>query len=572
MKQSIATKIFGLALSLLALTIAIAVYLSFEAERTLRAVNRLVEADLPLSEAAQRIAEAGLRRRLAFERWFGALNADSPNTAVVTEASQSFEHFTSRIVEDIAAAQRLVAAYPLADNPRPEVAELGLLLKRLEKAYASRGHRQRELLAIQATGDHRRANELLNLLTDQLNELREIRNELQGRAAALAALAAEEVRGRHRTVRWLTILVTGSGVLFGLAFAALVTHRLTKPVRRLVSGLDAVHRGDLEVQVPVQSRDEVGALTDAFNFFIREMRSKEQIKQTFGKYIDPRVVEHVLAQPDAGGTRGDRRVMSVVFADLVGFTALSERLTPSLVVTVLNRHFGLQAKAVQSHHGVVDKFIGDAVMAYFGPPFVDESEHPALACRACLAQLAALRELRTAIPEITGLRKEAPQVDLRIGIATGDVVVGNLGSENAMSYTVIGDTVNLASRIESANRLYGTCILLTEETARRVAGQFELREIDAIAVKGKTEPVIIYELLAEAGALQPARAELRSAYAEGLKAYRSRDWQAAETSFRRALAIEPADGPARTMLSRLPALGALPEEAPWDGIFAPTEK
>jgi len=190
-----------------------------------------------------------------------------------------------------------------------------------------------------------------------------------------------------------------------------------------------------------------------------------------------------------------------VFADLVGFTSLSERLSPLLMVTLLNRHFGLQALAVQEHHGVVDKFVGDSIVAFWGPPFVKTEEHAMLACRAAQAQLSALDNLRRKLPDITGLRRDAPAIDLCIGICTGEVVVGNIGSENTRSYTVIGDTVNLAARLERANRVYGTHILVSESTAQAIAAHFETREIDTIFVKGKTETTRVFELMSAAGKL-----------------------------------------------------------------------
>jgi class 3 adenylate cyclase len=145
--------------------------------------------------------------------------------------------------------------------------------------------------------------------------------------------------------------------------------------------------------------------------------------------------------------------MTVLFADLVGFTGLSERLIPLLMVTLLNRHFGLQALAVQEHHGVFDKFIGDSVMAFWGQPFVSRKNTPCWRVAAAQAQLAALDTLRRELPDITGLRRDAPVIDLGIGICTEEVVVGNIGSENTRSYTVIGDTSNLAARLERANRV-----------------------------------------------------------------------------------------------------------------------
>lgn len=150
---------------------------------------------------------------------------------------------------------------------------------------------------------------------------------------------------------------------------------------------------------------------------------------------------------------------------------------------------------------MVDKFVGDSVMAFWGPPFVKPEEHAVLACRAAQAQLAALDALRRELPDLTGLRRDLPAIDLCIGICTGEVVVGNIGSDNTRSYTVIGDTANLAARLERANRVYGTQILVGEATAQAIGSQFEMREINTISAKGKTETTRILELMAAAGQL-----------------------------------------------------------------------
>jgi adenylate cyclase len=330
--------------------------------------------------------------------------------------------------------------------------------------------------------------------------------------------------------------------------------------------------GNLDIQLPVGSTDEVGRLTDSFNFFVKELRSKERMKQTFGKYIDPRILEHVLAQPGAEAVASGRRDMTVLFADLVGFTGLSERLTPLLMVTLLNRHFGLQALAVQEHHGVVDKFVGDSVMAFWGPPFVKPEEHPVLACRAAQAQFAALDVLRRELPDITGLRRDLPVIDLCVGICTGEVVVGNIGSDNTRSYTVIGDTANLAARLERANRVYGTQILLSEATARAVGSKFEIREIDTISVKGKTETTQVFELLSAAGELSEDRERLRQRYEQARQAYLAHEWDLAEAAFRECLQICPNDGPSRIFLERIQALRRNPPSKDWNGVWQLVEK
>jgi adenylate cyclase len=297
------------------------------------------------------------------------------------------------------------------------------------------------------------------------------------------------------------------------------------------------------------------------------------MKQTFGKYIDPRVLQHVLAQP---GTEeavvGGRRDVSVLFADLVGFTSLSERLTPSLMVTLLNRHFGLQALAVQEHHGVVDKFVGDSVMAFWGPPFVKPEEHAVLACRAAQGQLVALDTLGRELPEITGLRRDAPKVRLAIGICTGEAVVGNIGSENTRSYTVIGDTVNLAARLEGANRIYGTQILIAESTAKAIGTEFETRAIDLISVKGKTETTRIFELLGASGQVTEQRLRVRDLYEQAWRAYLAQKWDSAEATFRECLQLDPNDGPSGVFLQRIQTLRGQPPGKDWNGVWQLVEK
>ncbi len=354
--------------------------------------------------------------------------------------------------------------------------------------------------------------------------------------------------------------------------AALITDRLTQSVRLLASAVRDVQKGNLDVQLPIRSTDELGVLTDSFNFFVKELRAKEQIKQTFGKYVDPRILERVLLQPSSASVASGRQRMTILFADLVGFTDVSERLTPALMVTLLNRHFGLRVLAIQEHQGVVDKFVGDAVMAFWGPPFTLAEDQALLACRAAWGQLAALEVLRRELPELTGLRKEPPAIDLRIGICTGEVIVGNIGSDSTRSYTVIGDTVNLAARVENVNRIYGTQILLSETTAQGLGPHFEMREVDTIAVKGKTEATRIFELLGPADQVPEHILRLREMYSHALRAYRAQDWAVAETTFRACLDLCPHDGPASLLLKRTETLRRNGSGADWSGIAQLEEK
>lgn len=571
-RQTIAAKIFGLAIILLLLTIALAGFLLYEVTRTKQDLTVVANFDVPLTQSLARLHEFGLRRRLAFERWFGALNAAEPNREIVAEATENYALFTRKLTDEFSTARRIIDAYPRNGPGSHTLAEVETLLDQIQPAYKTINNRQREVLEMQLAGQHDKANEQLNLLNDLQSTVQNQRESVNSKMAAWSGSAAKATEQRERRVFWLTIAATTSTVLLGLAVAALITNRLSRPVRSLASAMRDVQQGNLNIELPVSSSDEVGRLTDSFNFFVKELRSKERLKQTFGKYIDPRILEHVLAQPGAEAVGSGRREMTVLFADLVGFTGLSERLTPLLMVTLLNRHFGLQALAVQEHHGVVDKFIGDCVMGFWGPPFVKPEEHAVLACRAAQAQLAALDTLRRELPDITGLRRDAPVIDLGIGICTGEVVVGNIGSENTRSYTVIGDTANLAARLERANRVYCTQILIGESTARAIGSRFEMREIDTIFVKGKIETTRVFELMSAAGQLSGELVRLRERYDAARRSYLAQDWDTADATFRECLEIRPKDGPARVFLERVQALRRNPPSKDWNGVWQLVEK
>lgn len=570
--QSIASRIFGLAVVLLILTIALAGFLSWHVTGLAREFRVVAERDLPLQSCGARLDEAGLRRRLAFERWFGALNAAQPNKEIVAEAEANYARYTEELKRCFTEARELLARHAGLERSQKQLLSIGVLLTQIEASYPLITTRQKEVLELQRQGAHEQANTMITGLNDLQLLVQTQRNEIQRRTADISQTAARDVERQERTAKLLAIAATVSTVLLGLVVAALVSNRLVRPVQSLIRALRDVQQGRLDLDLPVRTRDEVGDLTNAFNFFVSELRSKEELKQTFGKYVDPRILEHLLLAPEAAEAAGGRHVMTVSFADIAGFSSISEQLTPTLMVKLLNRHFGLQAQAVQEHQGVVDKFIGDSIMAFWGPPFVASAEHAVLACHAALAQLTALDALRTDLAELTGLRRNTPTIELRLGIATGEVVVGNIGSENTRSYTVIGDTVNLASRLESANRLYGTRILLSENVARDAGPQFELREVDAIAVKGKIEPVQIFELLGTLGCLSEEKQRARESFAEGLRAYRAADWAAAQIAFSRNLELQPADQPSRVMLERIALLRARPSSESWDGVWRPDSK
>jgi HAMP domain-containing protein len=285
-KQTIAAKIFGLAVFLLLLTMGLSGFLLWEVARTEQALKIVAHLDVPLTESISSIHEFGLRRRLAFERWLGALNAAAPNQEIISEAKTNYDSFAAKLTNEFGIARGMIASYPSAIASRPLLVEVRTLLDHIESVYPVISARQREVLDLQMSGQHEKANALVNLLNDIQRTVQTQRELLQDKMAERSAASVQDIEVRQRYVLWLTIAATASTVLLGLVVAALITDRLTQPVRSLASAIRDVQKGNLNVQVPVRSTDEVGALTDSFNFFVRELRDKEQIKQTFGKYID----------------------------------------------------------------------------------------------------------------------------------------------------------------------------------------------------------------------------------------------------------------------------------------------
>jgi len=300
---------------------------------------------------------------------------------------------------------------------------------------------------------------------------------------------------------------------------------------------------------------------------VEHLRRNERIRETFGRYIDPKVIEGLIDRPEVAAIDGQRRVMTVMFCDMKGFTSMSEGMTPQGLVKVMNCYLTTMSEPVRAHRGIIDKYIGDAIMAYWGPPFIEESDQARFACLAAIDMVNRVPALQKQLPELLGIRAIPAECDVKIGIATGEVLAGSIGSELMMSFTVMGDAVNLASRLEAVNKVYGSRILISQTTAAAVGDALELREIDRLTVIGQRVPQVLFEVMGRTGALTKQQELLRARYLDGLAAYRARRWEDARNSFEAALEASPKDGPSRALLSRIEDLRAKPPPPDWDGSW-----
>ncbi len=300
--------------------------------------------------------------------------------------------------------------------------------------------------------------------------------------------------------------------------------------------------------------------------YATEGRQKQAIRGMFAQYMSEVVIGHLLQHPEKLKLGGERRRVTLFFSDLAGFTTLSEHMDPETVVGLLNDYLSRMTDIILEEEGTVDKFEGDAIMAFWGAP-LDQEEQAVLACRAALRQAAALQELNLHFAE-----RSLPRLNLRMGLHTGEAIVGNLGSQNRFDYTVIGDTVNLASRLEGLNKFYGTAIMASEATVSECGDQVEFRELDWVAVKGRATPVTVYEVMALKGELTPAQVAARNEFAQGLKLFREKAFSQAAQAFVTTLEHLPEDGPAKMFKDLCQKFQESPPPEDWDSVFRPDKK
>jgi adenylate cyclase len=295
--------------------------------------------------------------------------------------------------------------------------------------------------------------------------------------------------------------------------------------------------------------------------YLVETRQKRFIRSAFSTYLAPTVVQKLIESPQSLELGGEEREITAFFSDVQGFTGISERLTPQELVELLNEFLTQMTDIILQHEGTVDKFEGDAIIAFFGAPNFLENQ-ARTACLTCVEMQKRLMQMRHKWQS-----EQRPELFMRIGLCTGPAVVGNMGSASRMDYTMMGDTVNTAARLEGVNKIYGIYTLICEETYRKAGNSVVTREVDAINVVGKKEPVTVYEILGDPQDMNTDLTRLIDYYAKGLGAYRRRQWEHAIKFFQAALKVMPADGPSQTMMARSKFYLKSPPGKDWDGAY-----
>ncbi len=573
MLKTVRLKILAMATALLAVFAATTGFTTYLIREVVEELESIAEYHIPLGAVVASIDVTTFEYELRLRR---AISVQAMGEARVDELRRRHEEIKAQLDSDFRRAHALLEA-ALAD-PRNDVDDRIAMarvdgsfefLERRLQPFIKRGDK---VLAAVLASDLPNAR-LLALDFAEFEEafgeaIASVRRSLD----QLTASSAAEVKASQQAVLAINGGLFAVATAIGLALFLSLTGRLQRSFRALLAGTHAVETGKLDVELPVTSQDEIGELARSFNVMVKELRAKERVKDTFGKYLDPRIVSRLVDPSGANETLSERRPASIFFSDIKGFSGISENLTASAMVQLLNAYFAAVTRQIRDQNGIIDKFIGDSVMAFWTAPFSVGDHYAIDACLAALAQQQAIGSFQTELPQVIGLRRNLPEFAVRMGIATGEVVIGTIGSDLTKSYTVIGDVVNTASRLEGVNKVYGTRIIIDEGTWRLAQGAIEARELDLLTVAGKTEPLKVFELVGRAGELDDRTQERFDLFAQGLAAYRTQDWGTAEERFQACLALAADDGPAQVFRDRAAHLKAAPPPANWDGVWRLSHK
>ncbi len=324
--------------------------------------------------------------------------------------------------------------------------------------------------------------------------------------------------------------------------------------------------------VPIEASIALSFVSMTVFNYLTEGKEKRWLRKAFSQYLSPTVIEEITNNPDKLKLGGVKTDVTILFSDIRGFTSISEKLEPEQITNILNEYLTPMSDIVFKYEGTLDKYIGDAIMAFFGAP-IPIKDHPQKACNAALDMIESLNILKDNWHK-ANMPDFIQQMNIGIGVNSGDVVVGNMGSESRFDYTIIGDNVNLSSRLEGTNKFYGTNITLSENTYNRIKDEFICREIDFIRVVGKSIPIKIYELIkirdgSEGDAIL---IDNITRFQEGLFLYRSRKWEDAMSIYEELRSNDPTDKVYSVFIDRCDMLKKSTVPVDWDGVFERREK
>lgn len=563
-------KIFGIAVSLLSL-LGLVAYTSQQRLRQVRQdIADLAEYIVPASNSVDGIEVEAIEQGIRFERIVKLYSLPSPDVARIQAEIDQFEAQSTRVDEEVAKALALMQrasdrAATTAD--RQKFRQLQPMLQQIEREHQD-FHEQAIANFGKLAAEPGNRQVTLTQIEQLEQEKDDLDSELDRLVEALSNYTVEAAQSseRHRLAVMRNSLAIATGaIIAGILYASVVTFGVVRPLRYLTRRIRTLQQDSLKdtAALPVMSGDEVGTLTATFNQMLRELGQKERLKQLFGKYVDPRIVEKYETDVQSLQTSGEKQIITVLLCSVAQFDALTLTLPPERLVDLTNQALKVFSGAIADRQGFLD-FVGTTIKAFWTPPFANEQSSAQSACQTALVQVAQLKKLKALLGKALEQETDMLQVDLQIGIATGPAIVANIGPVWSRAYTTMGDTVNTASRLQGVARQFGTNIVLLEATRQAAGEQFAMRELGHVKVVGKEETLHIHELLGYRDRISPEQLTVLQQFAQGLAAYRRQDWPAAKAIFT-ACWQDAADGPSHYYLELIDRLQSQSLPADWDG-------
>jgi adenylate cyclase len=425
------------------------------------------------------------------------------------------------------------------------------LKSQLRDGYVDGGKEHNQIFDLEFEGEH------------YLSRALGVQNGSIGDGVAILQRSLDAALVPYMRLRVLMLVLFGIGLILSIVGVFVIARDLSSPIEKLVKATRRVEEGDYSEGVHIPRKDEIGKLAHSVNSMVKGLAERDKVQSLLGKVISREVADELLSKKIELG--GEEREVTILFSDIRSFTSLCELHSPQEILALLNRYLTRMSTSVEKFNGVVDKYIGDAIMALFGAP-VSLADGPQQALACAIEMRAGLKELNKKL-----LQEGKQPLAIGIGINTDRVVAGNMGSINRLNYTVIGDGVNLASRLEGLTKRYGVDIILSQSTRDRCTG-FSFRELDLVRVKGKDEPVAIFEPLPLEKNLPDKQVSHLAVYNDAIGHYRSCQWDKAEELLERLIREDAKREIYQLYLRRIAEFRRNPPPPDWDHVTIFNEK
>lgn len=560
-------KIFGMVLGVVFLLLLVAYFSTLQLKKLNNELQDLAYYSIPITNLIAKVNVHVLTQELHVNRMYRLYSNPKNGKQHINDELIHFKQRGALVYQELQKAielSRKTLKTSVRKKEQQAFKHFLYLLERIAVEYQQAYDDSLTILQRLSTEKKVDVHQLQSLLLQKQKLFDQEINSLLRELEHFTTQAAQTAEKHEKTMLKVYLLVSSLTIAIGLLFAYLTATRLTYAIRKLTRSAKEVSKENYDTQIDQVANDEVGKLSDSFNYMLSELKMKAEIEAQFAKHIDPRMVNKIINDPEESRTGGKKEQMTVFFSDIEDFDSILANQSTDEIIERKNHYYDMMSAAIANYQGVIDKFIGSTVMAFWGPPFVETSKHCQLACLAALDQI---KNIDSLDPQTNG--KHLP---LHIGIATGTVVVGNMGSETSKSFTVMGDTVNIASRLKGVAKQYGVYVLIPEQTKRHIQEIIETREIDLIRVVGKNEPIRIYELVGLHIEVKSHQLEFRDCFEQGLSAYRQQEWDEAERYFTTCLTMQTQDQPCQLFLQRIDTLRKKPPKQGWDGVWQMVKK